>query len=241
MVLGIFPITNVVIGMIEYTVYSAAILPMCMSRTKPTTRLLLFAAGIVALGLNVVVATRTCFAVVGATFLLMLAVGLRVDGILPTRKSMFRIAVFAFPVVVAAVWFATQTLDLSSLASRFSQANEDPRLEIWREAFDLVIKHPNGGGYRLLTTHYWGHNILLDSVLFFAWPGLVLVLVGGALTITAILRHLIGRDLQRTGLAMAMIFVGAFITMMLMPPMLPVMLAAVVIYAYFRNAPLSEA
>jgi hypothetical protein len=141
------------------------------------------------------------------------------------------------PVAAGAGWVATQTLDLSSLTGRFSQTNEDPRLQIWKEAFSLAIKHPNGGGYRLLTTHYWGHNILLDSVLFFAWPGLLLVLIGGALTTSAVLRQLLRRRLQKTGMALAMIFVGAFITMMLMPPMLPVMLSAVIVYAYFRNAP----
>jgi hypothetical protein len=237
MVLRIFPVNNIVIGIIEFTVYSAAILPLCLSRAKASTRIFLFLSGVTALVLNVLVATRTCFAVVGATCVLMLAAGLRAGGILPSKKTIFRIAIMVLPVAAGAGWVATQTLDLSSLTGRFSQTNEDPRLQIWKEAFSLAIKHPNGGGYRLLTTHYWGHNILLDSVLFFAWPGLLLVLIGGALTTSAVLRQLLRRRLQKTGMALAMIFVGAFITMMLMPPMLPVMLSAVIVYAYFRNAP----
>jgi hypothetical protein len=234
-VLRIFPVGNIVIGIIAFTLYSAAIFPLCVSRVGLGTRFLLFLAGAIAFALNVLVATRTCFAVMVVASLLMIAVGCRTAGILPTRKTLLKTGVLALPIGAVLGWIAVRALDLSSLATRLSQTNEDPRWEIWSEAARLALKHPNGGGYKDLTTHLWAHNLLLDSVLFYAWPGLLLVLAGGAVTSLAVLRQLWRRQIQKTGMALMMILTGACVTMMLMPPMLPLMLSVVVVYAYFRN------
>jgi hypothetical protein len=149
---------NVVIGVVPATIFALSCSSLLLVRSKS----LLGVVGLLIAGsagfVNALVATRT--AVIAAACGLVAVGGLAVFRLNRGRWAVISgLAIIVFGVAYVRYEFPNI---LDPLTHRFSNFEEETRVEIWAESWDLLMAFPFGGGGDSLTTHLWAHNLLLD-------------------------------------------------------------------------------
>lgn len=173
---GIFSLSNIIIGIVPYTVFGLCSPVLALTRLKwywlPFIALSFAGAAYATLQL----ATRTGVVAGGGallvTFFALLIKGAgRMQGYLKwLMLGLTAAAVFGLAV-------ASQSVpEIQLLLDRLRSSGEDTRLGLWLEALGCIADSPLGGGYSHLTSAPWAHNVFLDFTLWNGLPGLIAML-----------------------------------------------------------------
>jgi hypothetical protein len=168
-----FKITNIIIGVIPFTLFALAALPVALVARSWALRLLACVAVGVAVYANVLIATRT--ALMAAT-LSSVAVLLFAFPHVPKRRWLSFAGAIAVTAAVVGIYFGRHAERFSYLLERFAEAGDDGRLGIWSEALGLVERFPYGQVAGRMQSHSWAHNLFLDVGLTNGWIAIAAVL-----------------------------------------------------------------
>lgn len=229
-----FNISNVIVGVIPYTVFAVCSGPLFFLSRYWSVKALFALAIALAVYVNILVVTRTTI-IAGALatgILLFMQFRSVIAEIRPKKWLLF--AMVAVLPVAAVVAYARYTLELGSMLNRFGQSFEDGRLLIWSESIALIPQYPWGGGIDHLLSASWGHNLFLDAGLSTGILGM-LALLAVLLVIARRCWQLAGRGRLVTNTAdiyMAAIFIGTLLVNMVMPPQVSMMCVTLMFAGY---------
>jgi hypothetical protein len=164
--LRIFSISNVIIGIVPFTLFALAAFPAALTSRNLAFRLVVGTGAVVAAYTNVEIATRTTIMAAAVSAAVVMSLAFRS---IPWR----RLAGFAAGLAViglAGAWYVGRKADrFFYLLDRFSAMGSDSRLGIWAEAVRILGRTPDGHGIRQLQSHEWAHNLFLDVGLADGW------------------------------------------------------------------------
>jgi len=153
--LHLFSISNVIIGIIPFTLFALAAVPLALTARSWTLRVAVGAAAILAGYANVQIATRTTLM---ATVLSGIAVFALAFRSIPWRRHVVYGASLAALLLAGAGYVGMKSDRFQYLVGRFSEMGSDSRLDIWSEAVGILERTPDGHGIRQLQSHEWAHN-----------------------------------------------------------------------------------
>lgn len=187
--LRFFSITNIIIGVIPFTIFGLAALPLALVTPYLGLRVLAVTAVGVAAFANILIATRTALlaAICSSVVVLILALPT-----VPARRWLISLGVVMIPGVVAVAYFGGETERFNYLLSRFAEAGNDGRLGIWAEGWALLQRHPGGQAAASLQSHSWAHNLFLDVGITHGWVAVVAVLAMFVYAYYQVARRLLG-------------------------------------------------
>lgn len=185
--LHFFSLTNIIIGVIPFTIFALAAIPAAMTTRSPLVRILACAGTVLAAYVNLLIATRTALLAAALSTALILGCALRRISV---RRWLLFGAALAAPAAVAVLYFRQNTERFSYLLERFAEAGDDGRIEIWSEAAGLVLRFPAGQSAGKMQSHSWGHNLFLDVGLTNGWVAIAAVLAMFACVYLFVLRRL---------------------------------------------------
>ncbi len=182
-----FNISNVVIGIVAYTILALSWLPVLLLKLGNRFRMIIISGVAIGIYSNLKTVTRTNFACIGLGAFFIYVLMIVAEPALRRRLTMVGLYLVLVVLLFGAALVAVSD-DLSNLLERFSNIDEDSRVDVWRESLLLLSSHPGGHGIDGLTTHLWAHNIFLDVGLTSGWLGLSAVIGLVATTIFNFLR-----------------------------------------------------
>ncbi len=176
-------IQNVVIGVVSYAALGASCLSCFFVARSKAISVLLAATILISLYSNIVFVTRSAFVAVGFASLTIFGL-MFVRGGAERRVLMLRRAILLGFVSLTLVAIGMLLLPdrLEAFRYRFSSesGSNHGRIEVWREALDLILENPLGGSVGKLRSQEWAHNFILDIGLSSGWIGILagVVLLG---------------------------------------------------------------
>ncbi|HMD61189.1 MAG TPA: hypothetical protein VKG78_07140 [Opitutaceae bacterium] len=227
-----FSITNIIIGIIPFTVFGLSMFPILLTARALTIRLGALCAIALAAYVNIQVATRTTLAACALSSVIIIPFVIRA---VPFRRRLL-FGVTFFAMIVAGIVYGTRNKDIFHfLANRFADISEDSRLTIWRESLRILANTPDGGGIRRLTSHVWAHNVLLDVGLANGW-----IALGAVLALFCVGLFFAWRSTREPGFSESsanMIALGwllaGMLSLMVLPPLLPLLATVYIALASF--------
>lgn len=172
MYLRIFSISNVIIGIVPFTLFALAAFPAALTSRSLTLKLLVAASAVLAAYTNIEIATRTTLMAAALSTIAVMALAFR-------SMSWRRLLGFGVGMLIllgAGVGYITRKSDrFNYLLDRFSTMGSDSRLGIWSEAIRILERTPEGHGIRQLQSHEWAHNLFLDVGLADGWVAIVAI------------------------------------------------------------------
>lgn len=230
--LQIFSITNIIIGIIPFTLFGLSTFPILLTERSKALRLGVLCALALAAYVNIQVATRTTLAACLLSSALIIALVIRA---VPFRRRLF-FGASILSIGVAGYLYATRNKDIFHfLAHRFTDVSEDSRLVIWKEAMGILANAPEGSGIRRLTTHVWAHNLFLDVGLADGWIALLAMMAFCAVALFFAWRTSREPDFSKSGANIIVLgwMVSGLLALMVLPPLLPILAMLYVGAAYF--------
>jgi hypothetical protein len=169
-----FSISNVIIGIVPFTLFALAAFPSVLTARNAALRVFVCASAILAAYTNVQIATRTTLMAATLSTALVMFLAFRS---MPWR----RLLSFGAGLVIlmaAGAWYIGRKSDrFYYLLDRFAVMGSDSRLGIWSEAIRILERAPEGHGIRQLQSHEWAHNLFLDVGLTDGWMAIVAMMV----------------------------------------------------------------
>lgn len=229
-----FYITNVIVGVVPYTIFALCGLPLLFIPRTWAVKLLYVAAMGMGTYVNILVVTRTPFLAAGVVFVVLLVLQVRAHhrAIRPGIMTMLGAGVL---LLLASLWAVEHyAFAFRSLLDRFALSLQDGRLVIWSEAIGLIPQYPWGGAIRHLTAAKWGHNLLLDAGLTTGIPGMLAILATLCCLGVRGLKWAFAGRLFVTAVDVCVVAVagGALIVSMLMPPQVSMMCVILMLAGY---------
>jgi hypothetical protein len=230
--LQIFSITNIIIGIIPFTLFSLSTFPVLLTERSKTLRLGALCALALGAYVNIQVATRTTLAACLVSSSLIIAMVIRA---VPFRRRL----IFGASILLISLGgylYATRNKDIFHfLAHRFTDVSEDSRLVIWKEALRILENTPEGGGIRRLTTHVWAHNLFLDVGLADGWIALAAMMAFCAMAVFFAWRTTREPGFSSSGTNIIVLgwLISGLLALMVLPPLLPILAMLYVGAAYF--------
>ncbi len=177
--LHVFSISNVIIGIIPFTLFALAALPLVLAARGLALRLAVCAAAVLAGYANILIATRTTLMATALSGIAVLALAFRS---IPGRRLLVCGASMAALLLVGVGYVGAKSDRFQFLVGRFAEMGSDSRLDIWSEAARILERTPDGHGIRQLQSHEWAHNLFLDVGLTDGWIAIVamMAMYGGA-------------------------------------------------------------
>ena len=215
--LHLFSISNVIIGIIPFTLFALAAVPLALTARSWTLRVAVGAAAILAGYANVQIATRTTLM---ATVLSGIAVFALAFRSIPWRRHVVYGASLAALLLAGAGYVGMKSDRFQYLVGRFSEMGSDSRLDIWSEAVGILERTPDGHGIRQLQSHEWAHNLFLDVGLTDGWIaiGAMMVLYGGAFYLAWKATRTPGFFAAGANVMMLGWLLSTFVASMILPP-----------------------
>jgi hypothetical protein len=237
----VFQAGNLIIDAIPMAIFAVTALPATLISKWFWPKLVIWIAAGIGIYFNVLVATRTMILAGIATLALLVPLQLYVSR---HRKQLSRNLVFLGAVGAAfgTILLLSKGVDgISPLIQRVSNAGGDVRLEVWREAFPLIVNYPAGGGISHLTTAYWGHNLFLDSALINGLLGALVMLMLYGFIFTVVYKGIGRANLLNQPLGVALIggLIGSFLASMVHPPQ-PAFIAFALLVGCYAFASMEE-
>jgi len=226
-----FSISNIIIGIIPFTVFGLSTFPIFLTARMYTLRMGVLCAIALAAYVNIQVATRTTLAACALSSLIIIPLVLRAVSF--RRRLLF--AVISAATMIAGYIYVTRNKDIFQfLGNRFSDVAQDSRLTIWRESLRILADTPDGAGIRRLSSHVWAHNLFLDVGLANGWIalGAILALCGVGFFLTW--RSSREPDFAKSSANIIMLgwLISGFLALMVMPPLLPLLAMLYIGLAY---------
>lgn len=194
--LRFFSLSNIIIGVIPFTLFAVAALPAALTTRSLPLRLFVCVTVVVAVYANVMIATRTALLAGAVAAAVVLLLSWRH---VPRRQWLYFAGAVSVIALVATFYFRQNDARLSYLIERFGAAGEDGRLPIWSEALALVLRFPQGQVAGHLQTHSWAHNLFLDVGLTNGWTAIAAVMAMFAWVYFQVTRRLLaGRFFDST-------------------------------------------
>jgi O-antigen ligase len=138
--------------------------------------------------------------------------------------------------IAAGFIYVTRNKDIFQfLGNRFSDVSQDSRLTIWKESLHILAGAPDGRGIRNLTTHVWAHNLFLDVGLANGWIALFAIMAFCATGFFLAWRSSRQPDFSEGPMNIIMLgwFLAGFLSLMVLPPLLPLLAIVYISLAYF--------
>lgn len=227
-----FRITNIAIGIIAFTVFAMASVPILFLKCQNTAKITEAVALCFAIFCNLAMVTRTGFVAMGfallSTFVLY-QMGNRHRGSWSAGQAVAvgsgKIAlgvVFSTIIAIAGVGFVLQTnaTNLDYILQRFSKVGEDGRSDLMAEAWSLILQFPFGGGNERMTSLPWAHDIFLDFGLLGGFPAMAVAIVMalyGIKVLVAAARHT-GIMTNPLGICLVSGLCAGFVVSCIQPP-----------------------
>ena len=230
--LQIFSITNIIIGIIPFTLFGLSTFPILLTERSKALRLGVLCALFVAAYVNIQVATRTTLAACLISSAVIIALVIRAVPF--RRRLLFGVSIAA--IGVAGYLYATRNKDIFHfLAHRFTDVSEDSRLVIWKEAVGILANAPEGSGIRRLTAHVWAHNLFLDVGLADGWIALAAMIAFCAVALFFAWRTTREPDFSKSGTNIIVLgwMISGLLALMVLPPLLPILAMLYMGAAYF--------
>ncbi|HEY1763688.1 MAG TPA: hypothetical protein VGF85_02115 [Opitutaceae bacterium] len=230
--LQIFSITNIIIGIIPFTLFGLSTFPILLTERSRTLRLGVLCALVLAAYVNIQVATRTTLAACLISSAVIIALVIRAVPF--RRRILFGGSLIALG--VGGYLYATRNKDIFQfLAHRFTDVSEDSRLVIWREALGILANTPEGSGIRRLTAHVWAHNLFLDVGLADGWIALAAMIAFCTVALFFAWRTTREPDFSKSGTNIIVLgwMISGLLALMVLPPLLPILAMLYVGAAYF--------
>ncbi|BET68685.1 hypothetical protein ASA1KI_36030 [Opitutales bacterium ASA1] len=221
-ILGVFNADNIVVGIISYTIYAALMLPLVLLEIPVLASIGCLGLSGLALALNLKLVTRSVFLALAVGIATVVFTLLRdrahLNTLLLLRKTVIVTCLAA--IGLAAVALAPSGFDL--FTDRLADSTEDPRWDIWAESIRIIPQMPWGDGYKMLTLHFWAHNVILDAALFNGIPGLIVMIGIYSLIVWRVARAFFARGVATRPVEVYLVActAGLLAVQMLMPPML---------------------
>ncbi len=240
--LHLFSISNVIIGIIPFTLFALAAVPLALTARSWTLRVAVGAAAILAGYANVQIATRTTLM---ATVLSGIAVFALAFRSIPWRRHVVYGASLAALLLAGAGYVGMKSDRFQYLVGRFSEMGSDSRLDIWSEAVGILERTPDGHGIRQLQSHEWAHNLFLDVGLTDGWIaiGAMMALYGGAFYLAWKATRTPGFFAAGANVMMLGWLLSTFVASMILPPQAAFLATMHFALGYFTpsRAPVHEA
>jgi hypothetical protein len=230
--LQIFSITNIIIGIIPFTLFGLSSFPILLTERSKTLRLGVLCAMAIGAYVNIEVATRTTLAACLVSSAVIVALVIRAVSF--RRRLLFGVAMFAL--TIAGYLYATRNKDvLHFLARRFADITEDSRIVIWKEALRILASAPEGSGIRRLSTHVWAHNLFLDVGLADGWIALAAMMALCGFALLFAWRTSREPDFSYSGTNIIVLgwLISGLLALMVVPPLLPILAMLYIGAAYF--------
>jgi hypothetical protein len=230
--LQIFSITNIIIGIIPFTLFGLSTFPILLTERSKTLRLGVLCAMALGAYVNIQVATRTTLAACLVSSAVIVALVIRAVPF--RRRLLFGVAMVAF--AIAGYFYATRNKDVFHfLARRFADVSEDSRLVIWKESLRILASAPEGSGIRRLSTHVWAHNLFLDVGLADGWIAVAAMMALCGVALFFAWRTSREPDFSYSGTNIIVLgwLISGLLALMVVPPLLPILAMLYMGAAYF--------
>jgi len=227
-----FSITNIIIGIIPFTVFGLSTLPTSLTARSYLLRFGVLCAIAMAAYVNVQVATRTTLAACALSTLAIIPLVIRAVSF--RRRLLF--GMMSVAIAVAGYIYVTRNKDIFHfLANRFSDVTQDSRLMIWRESLRILADTPDGNGIRRLSSHVWAHNLFLDVGLANGWIALLAIIAFCGVGLFFTWRSFREPDFSGSSANVIMLgwLISGFLALMVVPPLLPLLAMLYLGLAYF--------
>ncbi|HZP61480.1 MAG TPA: hypothetical protein VFB27_14245 [Opitutaceae bacterium] len=215
--LHLFSISNVIIGIVPFTLFALAALPLALAARRPVLRLAVGGAAILAGYANIQIATRTTLMATVLSGIMVIILAFRS---IPRRRLLVCGASVAVLLLAGVGYVGAKSDRFQYLVSRFSEMGSDSRLDIWSEAAKILIRTPDGHGIRQLQSHEWAHNLFLDVGLTDGWMAIaaMMALYGGAFYFAWRAVRTAGFFESAAGVIMLGWLLSTFVAGMVLPP-----------------------
>lgn len=241
--LRFFHISNIIIGVIPFTLFALAGLPAALTARRPALLALLGLSVGVAVYANVLIATRTALLAGAASGLIVMLLSWSA---IPRRRWLLFGGALTATGLFAMLYFRQNIARFDYLLERFAEAGSDGRLPIWSEAMGLVARFPQGQVAGNMQTHSWAHNLFLDVGLTNGWVAIGAVLMMFTCAYWHVARRILAGGFFRSSANLVMLgwLLSTSLAGMIQPPQpvfLTVLHLACAYFAPVRRAPLRQA
>jgi branched-subunit amino acid transport protein AzlD len=214
-----FSITNVIIGIVPFTLFALAAFPAALTERGMLLKIFICGTAIIAAYTNVQIATRTTLMAAALSSVLVMLLAFRSM----SWRRLMGFGAFMLVLAGAGIAYVTHKSDrFYYLMDRFAAMGSDSRLGIWSEAFKILQRTPDGHGIRQLQSHEWAHNLFLDVGLTDGWIAIVAMalLYGGAFFLAW--RCVRSANFFDSGANVIMLgwLMASFVASMILPPQL---------------------